>query len=198
MENALERARKIKAILTDVDGILTDGKVNFFLTPDGKIEEFKSFHTQDGVAAMLCRKAGIVLGIITGRRHPTTVHRAEILGYTYMYQGFLTKLGPLNDILKRENLTAEEVAYIGDDITDLPLLKKVGFAATVADALPCVKAAAHFVTKREGGHGAYREIIDFILDAQGKLAPLTEAAANGWHFESKPEMKIVTSEEGLA
>ena len=162
------------------------------------MDEFKSFHTQDGVAALLCRKAGIILGIITGRRHETTVRRAEILGYTYMYQGFLTKLGPLNDILKRENLTAEEVAYIGDDITDLPLLKKVGFAATVADAVPSVKEAAHFVTTREGGHGAYREIIDFILEAQGKLGPLTDAAAGGWNFDHKPEMKIVTSQEGLA
>ena len=198
MENAKQRAQKIKAILTDVDGILTDGKVNFFLTQEGKIDEFKSFHTQDGVAALLCRKAGLILGIITGRRHPTTVRRAEILGYTYMYQGFLTKLGPLNDILKRENLTAEEVAYIGDDITDLPLLKQVGFAATVADAVPSVKAVAHYITQRKGGQGAYREIIDFILDAQGKLTPLTENMAGGWNFESKPEMKIVTSQEGLA
>ena len=198
MQNATERAKKIKAILTDVDGILTDGKVNFFLTPEGKIDEFKSFHTQDGIAAMLCRKAGIILGIITGRRHETTVRRAESLGYKYMYQGFLTKRLALQDILQRENLTAEEVAYIGDDITDLPLLKIVGFGATVADAVPSVKAAAHFITTREGGHGAYREIIDFILQAQGKLAPLTEAAADGWHFTDKPKMQIVTSQEGIS
>ena len=131
MQNTLERAKKIKAILTDVDGILTDGKVNFFLTPDGRVDEFKSFHTQDGIAALLGRKAGLILGIITGRRHATTVRRTEILGYHYMYQGFLSKLGPLHDILKRENLTPEQIAYIGDDITDLPLMKQVGFAATV-------------------------------------------------------------------
>jgi len=197
MQNALERARKIRAILTDVDGILTNGKVNFFLTPEGKIDEFKSFHTQDGIAVMLCRKAGLILGIITGRRHPTTVRRAEALGYKYMYQGFLTKLVPLQDILQRENLTAEEVAYIGDDVTDLPLLKKVGFAASVADAVPCVKEAAHFVSSRAGGHGAYREITDFILNAQGKLAPLIEAADFGWNFE-KPKMEIITSQEGIS
>ncbi len=198
MQNALERAKKIKAILTDVDGILTDGKVNFFLTPDGKMDEFKSFHTQDGIAALLCRKAGIILGIITGRRHPTTVHRTNALGYKYMYQGFLNKLAPLNDILKREHLTADEVAYIGDDITDLPLLKKVGFAATVADAIPCVKEAAHFVATREGGHGAYREITDFILNAQGKLTPLIESADFNWNFEEKQKMEIVTSQEGIS
>ncbi len=198
MQNALERAKKVKAILTDVDGILTDGKVNFFLNKDGKIDEFKSFHTQDGVAAMLCRKSGIILGIITGRRHETTVHRANSLGYTYIYQGFLTKLGPLEDILKRENLTADQVAYIGDDITDLPLLKKVGFAATVANAVPSVKAAAHYVTSRVGGDGAYREIIDFILQAQGKLETLTAAVAGGWNLPEKPTLQIITSQEGIS
>ena len=198
MQNALERAKKVKAILTDVDGILTDGKVNFFINTQGKLDEFKSFHTQDGVAALLCRKSGIILGIITGRRHETTVHRADALGYSYIYQGFLSKLGPLDDILKRENLTADQIAYIGDDITDLPLLKRVGFAATVADAVPQVKAAAHLVTTRVGGHGAYREIIDFILNAQGKLDGLIQDVQNGWQLPRKPTLQIITSQEGLA
>ena len=109
MQNALERAKKVKAILTDVDGILTDGKVNFFLQ-NGRIEEFKSFHTQDGIAAILCRQAGLTLGIITGRRHETTVHRANALGYSYIYQGFLSKLGPLEDILKRNSEAYEKYA----------------------------------------------------------------------------------------
>lgn len=197
MQNALERAKKIKAILTDVDGILTDGKVNFFLQ-NGRIEEFKSFNTQDGIAAILCRQAGITLGIITGRRHETTIHRAESLGYTYIYQGFLSKLGPLEDILKRENLTPDQIAYIGDDITDLPLLKKVGFAATVANAVPQAKEAAHLVTTRVGGDGAYREIIDFILQAQGKLDTLIQNSQNGWKLPAKPQLQIITSQEGLA
>lgn len=197
MQNALDRARNIKAILTDVDGILTDGKVNFFVNAQGKLDEFKSFHTQDGVAALLCRKAGIVLGIITGRRHATTVRRAEILGYRYIYQGFLSKLGPLHDILKREQLTPEQVAYIGDDITDLPLLKQVGFAATVPNALPQVKQAAHFVSTRTGGDGAYREIIDFILHAQGRLDSLIAANQNGWNLAKPPKTEIITSQEGL-
>lgn len=197
MQNALDRAKKVKAILTDVDGILTDGKVNFFLQ-DGRIEEFKSFHTQDGIAALLCRKSGIILGIITGRRHETTVNRASALGYTYIYQGFLSKLGPLEDVLKREHLTADQIAYIGDDITDLPLLKAVGFAATVPGAVPQVKEAAHYVTTRVGGDGAYREIIDFILNAQGKLTPLIQEVQNGWQLPVKPELQIITSQEGLA
>lgn len=198
MQNALERAKKVKAILTDVDGILTDGKVNFFVNNAGKIDEFKSFNSQDGIAAILCRQAGITLGIITGRRHETTVHRAGVLGYTYIYQGFLSKLGPLEDILKRENLTPDQIAYIGDDLPDLPLLQQVGFAATVANAVPAVKAAAHLVTTRTGGDGAYREIIDFILNAQGKLVPLTQAAQTGWQLPAKPRLQIITSQEGLA
>ncbi|MCQ2410769.1 MAG: HAD hydrolase family protein [Elusimicrobiaceae bacterium] len=198
MQNAQERAKKIKVILTDVDGILTDGKVNFFLNSAGKIEEFKSFNTQDGIAAILCRQTGLTLGIITGRRHETTVRRADILGYTYMYQGFLSKLGPLNDVLKRENITADQVAYIGDDLTDLPLLRQVGFAATVANAVPQVKEAAHFVSTRTGGDGAYREIIDFILQAQGKLDKLIAQSQNGWQLPAKPTLQIITSQEGLA
>ena len=198
MQNAQERAQKIKAILTDVDGILTDGKVNFFVAPDGRIEEIKSFHTQDGIAVMLCRSAGIICGIITGRRHPTTVERARNLGFKYMYQGFLTKLGPLEDILEKEGLSPEEVCYIGDDITDMPLLNEVGFAATVPNALDCVKDCAHYITKRVGGDGAFREIIDFILESQGKLAPILEQVkASAWTQGKKPELEIVTSQEGI-
>ena len=198
MDTIQKRASRIKVILTDVDGILTDGKVNFFVTPDGKMDEFKSFHTQDGIAALLCRKAGIILGIVTGRRHETTVRRAEILGYKYMYQGFLSKIVPLQDVLKRENVTQDEVAYIGDDLTDLPLLKQVGFAATVPQAVPQVKQAAHFVSSRHGGDGAYREIIDFIVQSQGKLDTLIKETDAGWSLPDKEPMEIVTSQEGLA
>ena len=199
MEQAIERARKVRAILTDVDGILTDGKVNFFVRDDGKIDEFKSFHTQDGIAVLLCHSAGILCGIITGRRHPTTVTRAKTLGFKYMYQGFLTKIGPLNDVLEREGLTAEQVAYICDDITDIFLLNEVGFAAPVPNALECVKKHAHYITKRVGGDGAYREIVDFILQAQGKLEPILQQVENSaWTSGKRPEMEVITSQEGLA
>ena len=199
MEQAIERARKVRAILTDVDGILTDGKVNFFVFDDGRTAELKSFHMQDGIAVLLCHSAGILCGIITGRRHPTTVTRAKTLGFKYMYQGFLTKIGPLNDVLEREGLTADQVAYIGDDITDIPLLKEVGFAATVPNALECVKKHAHYITKRVGGDGAYREIVDFILQAQGKLEPILQQVENSaWTSGKRPEMEVITSQEGLA
>lgn len=198
MQQALKRAQKIKVILTDVDGILTDGKVNFFVAPDGHIEEFKSFNTQDGIALMLCHSCGIICGIITGRRHPTTVERAKNLGFKYMYQGFLTKLGPLQDVLAKEHISAEEVCYIGDDITDMALFDHVGFAATVPNAVDVVKTKAHYVTKRVGGDGALREIVDFILNAQGKLAPvLTQAQASAWKQAPKPQLEIITSQEGI-
>ena len=198
MQAAQERAKRIKIILTDVDGILTDGKVNFFCTPDGQIEEIKSFHTQDGIAVLLCRSAGILCGIITGRRHPTTVERARALGFKYIYQGFLTKIGPLNDVLEREHVTPEEVCYIGDDITDIPLLAEVGLACTVPGALDVVKDHAHYITKRVGGDGAFREIIDFILESQGKLAPLLEQVeASAWVQGPKPELEIISSQEGM-
>ena len=198
MQNAKQRAQRVKVILTDVDGILTDGKVNFFVTQDGRIEEFKSFNTQDGIALMLCHSAGFICGIITGRRHPTTVERAKNLGFKYMYQGFLTKLGPLQDVLAKEHISADEVCYIGDDITDMALFGHVGFAATVPNALDVVKAKAHYVTKRVGGDGALREIIDFILDAQGKLTPLlAQVEASSWKHGPKPQLEIITSQEGI-
>lgn len=194
------RAAKIKAILTDVDGILTDGKLNFFALPDGRVDEFKSFNALDGVAARMCRLSGIILGIITGRRHPATVHRARVLGFSYIYQGFLTKTGPLEDILKRENLRLEEVAFIGDDLTDLPILFKVGLAVTVPNAVDQVKKAAHYVTTRRGGEGAYREMTDLILEAQGKLEPLVQKMLTStWgNAESPAGLQIITSQEGIS
>ena len=101
MQNITERAKKIKVILNDVDGIWTDGKLHFYVTPEGKIEEIKSFNALDGIAVMLCRLAGLKCGVITGRRHETTVARARNLGMSFFYQGFLTKALALEDILKR-------------------------------------------------------------------------------------------------
>mgnify|MGYP001155849526 FL=1 len=197
-EELLARARKIKIVLNDVDGIWTDGKLNFFLTPDGKVEEMKSFNALDGIAVMLLRSSGIKSGIITGRRHETTVSRARKLRTDYFYQGFLTKTGPLEDVLKRENLSAEEVAFIGDDLTDLPLLERVGLAATVPNAVPAVKEAAHYVTQRKGGDGAYRELVDLLVTAQGKMpAILADIRASRWTRPAAPPLRIVTSQEGI-
>ena len=198
-EELLARARKIKIVLNDVDGIWTDGKLNFFLTPEGKVEEMKSFNALDGIAVMLLRCAGVKSGVITGRRHETTLTRARNLGMDYFYQGFLTKLGPLQDIMKRENVTAEEVAFIGDDLTDLPLLEKVGLAVTVPNAMEEVKKSAHYITQRPGGAGAYRELADLIVTAQGKMpAILADIRASQWTRPEAGEIRIVTSQEGIS
>lgn len=197
-EELLARARKIKIVLNDVDGIWTDGKLNFFLTPDGKVEEIKSFNALDGIAVMLLRSAGVKSGVITGRRHETTLSRARNLGMNYFYQGFLTKLGPLEDVMKREGFSAEEVAFIGDDLTDLPLLEKVGLAVTVPNAVQAVKDAAHYVTQRKGGDGAYRELADLIVTAQGKMQPiLADIRQSRWTRPDAGEIRVVTSQEGI-
>lgn len=194
-----ERAQKIKAVLTDIDGIWTDGKINFFVRDDGKVDEFKCFNALDGIAGMLGYSCGLTLGVITGRRHEVTVHRAQTLGVKYLYQGFLSKLGPLDDILQKEGLKPEEVAYIGDDLTDIPLLEKVGLAATVPNAVDAVKKAAHLVTSRKGGEGAFRELIDTVLDAQGKLEPvLNQIRQEKWDRSHKPRLQVVTSQEGIS
>ena len=197
-EELLARARKIKIILNDVDGIWTDGKLHFFVTPNGEVDEIKSFNAQDGIAIMLCRLAGLKCGVITGRRHETTVSRARNLGMDFFYQGFLTKTLALDDILKRMAITAEEVAYIGDDLTDLPSMEKVGLAITVPNAVQAVQKTAHYVTQRKGGDGAYREAIDLILTAQGKMPELLKQVREGWHLPAKPKLEIITSQEGIA
>lgn len=197
-EELLARARKIKIVLNDVDGIWTDGKLNFFLTPDGSVEEIKSFNALDGIAVMMLRSAGVKSGVITGRRHETTLSRARNLGMNYFYQGFLTKLGPLEDVIKREGFSPDEVAFIGDDLTDLPLLEKVGLAATVPNAVQAVKDAAHYVTQRKGGDGAYRELTDLIITAQGKMErQLADIRQSKWTRPQAGEIRVVTSQEGI-
>lgn len=197
-EELLARARKIKVILNDVDGIWTDGKLHFFVKPDGTIDEIKSFNALDGIAVMLCRLAGLKCGVITGRRHETTISRARNLGMHFFYQGFLTKTLALADILQREHIAAEEIAFIGDDLTDLPLLEQVGLAITVPNAVQVVQDAAHYVTVRKGGDGAYREAIDLILTAQGKMPQLLCQVRQGWNMPSKTALEIITSQEGIA
>ncbi len=198
-EELLARARKIKIVLNDVDGIWTDGKLSFFLTADGRVEEMKTFNALDGIAVMLLRTVGVKSGVITGRRHDTTLTRARNLGMDYFYQGFLTKLGPLQDIMKRENVRAEEVAYIGDDLTDIPLLEQVGLGVTVPNAVEEVKKSAHYITQRAGGAGAYRELADLIVTAQGKMpAILADIRASRWKRPQAAQMRIVTSQEGIS
>ena len=150
---------KIKLLLLDVDGVMTDGRIIY----DNDGGETKAFDVKDGHGLKLVQRAGIQVGIITGRQSAIVARRAAELGIELVYQGVKDKRLPFNEILEKLALTPEEVAYVGDDVVDLPVMRQVGFAATVADAMDDVKPFADLVTKRSGGRGAVREICDFLL-----------------------------------
>jgi len=164
----------IKMVLMDVDGVLTDGKIIF--TSDGT--EIKEFNIQDGMGITLARMAGLKTGIITGRESKMVQRRAEELKYDVISQGSLKKLPRYEEIKKQFGLSNEEVCYIGDDLPDIPILKKVGFSVAVANAREELKSISDFTTTTFGGEGAVREVIDKILKTQGKLEKLIKEIEN--------------------
>ncbi|HBA61264.1 MAG TPA: 3-deoxy-D-manno-octulosonate 8-phosphate phosphatase [Elusimicrobia bacterium] len=186
------RAKKIKLFLMDVDGVLTDGKM-YYLPGKGKeLVEVKAFHSLDGIGLRLLNQFGVATGVITGRESPGTEERAKGLGMSYAYQGFLSKLEPLRRILEDTGLKPENLAYMGDDWTDIPVLKQAGFACAPANALPEVKKVSHFVTAKDGGEGAVREVCDFILKSQGRWGEMMDCVENAhWPPIKKAPMKIV-------
>jgi len=159
-----ELAKRIKLIIMDVDGTLSDGR--FFVLPDG--QQIKSFDVKDGTGVVFAGLANIVTAIITGKSSQAVQRRAEELGIDEYYEGVHNKTIPFNELLEKYELSTEEVAYIGDDIGDAEVMGMVGFSAAVGDAHPLIKRISHFIAKRYGGRGAVREVIDFILDAQEK------------------------------
>jgi len=161
------RAQKIRLILTDIDGVWTDGKLFYVPGPGDEMVEAKAFNTQDGMAFRWAHAAGLRTGLISGRESPGVTHRARMLGVTYIYQNYLEKIPPYEEILKEAGLTDEAVAYIGDDLPDLPLMKRAGLGMAVANARPQVKHCAHYVTAANGGDGAIREVIELVMEAQG-------------------------------
>jgi len=161
---ARARARRVEMILMDVDGTLTDGTLD--VLPDG--EEVKSYNVRDGLGILLAQLAGLRLGIISGKTSKALERRAERLRIFELHQGILDKTKALGEILAKQALPAEAVAYIGDDLGDVEVMKSVGLAAAVADAHPEVRRRAHYVCRAAGGRGAVRELIEFILEAQGK------------------------------
>jgi 3-deoxy-D-manno-octulosonate 8-phosphate phosphatase (KDO 8-P phosphatase) len=160
---------KIKLLLLDVDGVMTDGRIIY----DSDGGETKAFDVKDGHGLKLLQRAGIRVGIITGRQSPIVARRATELGIELVYQGIKDKSVPFNEIMQTLALDPEEIAYIGDDIVDLPVMRKVGFSVTVADAVDDVKPFADMVTKRSGGRGAVREVCDFILKESGRWPTVT-------------------------
>jgi 3-deoxy-D-manno-octulosonate 8-phosphate phosphatase (KDO 8-P phosphatase) len=168
------RAKKIKLLLLDVDGVMTDGKI--FLIPNGtEMVEAKGFHAHDGTGFSLARLAGIKTGLITKRVSETVRLRARDLKIEHVYQGASDKMAIFRQILAAEKLKPEEVAFVGDDIIDLPVMRACGLAFAVADAREDVKDEAHVITDHCGGAGAVRDAVEYILKAQGTLARSVES-----------------------
>ena len=166
--SAAERARRIRLILFDVDGVLTDGKI--WILPNGENNfEAKGFHAQDGVGISLARIGGLRCGIITKRTSDTVALRARALSMEYVYMGQDYKIKAVREIMHRGSFTLDQIAYVGDDVIDLPVMRVCGLAIAVANAREHVKAAAHYVTANNGGQGAGRDAVDFILQAHGIL-----------------------------
>lgn len=160
----IQRASRIRLVVMDVDGVLTDGKISYTSAGD----EIKSFNVKDGLGISLGIKNGLRFGIITARESVMVTRRAEELGIQHLIQKTRTKLPALEKLMAELDLSAEQVAYLGDDLPDLPCMETVGFSACPADAAREVLASAHFVSRFRGGDGAVREILEFILDSQPK------------------------------
>jgi len=161
------RAAKIKLLLMDVDGVMTNGKLYHVPGEAGTVIETKGFDSQDGIALQWMQWKGLKTGVISGRESLGTAERARQLKMNYIYQGHIEKIPILEEIMADAGLRPEEIAYMGDDLTDLVVMRRVGFAIAVANARPEVKRAAHYVTEATGGNGAVREAVEIILDALG-------------------------------
>ncbi|MBK1693480.1 3-deoxy-D-manno-octulosonate 8-phosphate phosphatase [Chromatium weissei] len=165
MHNLHHRAASIRLVIFDVDGVLTDGSL--FLGDDG--QEYKAFNSRDGLGMTLLQSTGVRLAVITGRTSQVVKMRMESLGISEIYQGYQDKLPAYEELKKRLALGDAEIAYVGDDLVDLPIMRRVGLAIAVSDAHPNVLELAHWRTRSSGGRGAAREVCDFILSAQGNL-----------------------------
>jgi 3-deoxy-D-manno-octulosonate 8-phosphate phosphatase (KDO 8-P phosphatase) len=159
----MERAARVKVMIFDVDGVLTDGSLTY--GPDGEVT--KTFYVLDGLGIQLLNRTGVQTAIISARTSPIVIRRAADLGITHVFQGQHDKRLAFAELLNKTGVTAEACGYIGDDVIDLPLFTRVGFAVTVPSGHPEVQHRAHYVTKNPGGRGAVREVCDMVMRAQG-------------------------------
>jgi 3-deoxy-D-manno-octulosonate 8-phosphate phosphatase (KDO 8-P phosphatase) len=165
MQEFFARAKRVRLLIFDVDGVLTDGKL--YLGDDG--QEYKAFHSQDGHGMKMLQRSGVELAIITGRTSRVVVRRAENLGIGHLYQGVENKVEAYHHLLQQLQLAPEDSAYMGDDVVDLPVMRRCGLALCVPHAPPLVKEHAHYVTRLPAGHGAAREACEMIMRAQETL-----------------------------
>ncbi|MEI6706718.1 MAG: 3-deoxy-manno-octulosonate-8-phosphatase KdsC [Methylococcales bacterium] len=165
MEQIIEKAKKLKLLILDVDGVLTDGKLFF----DNEGNEYKAFHARDGHGIKLLRQSGVEVAVISGRKSNSVALRMKQLGIEYIYQGHENKISAFHEIIEKIGITPEQAAHVGDDLLDLPLMVRVGLAIAVQDANFAVKQHADWCTTLSGGCGAVREICDLIMQAQGSF-----------------------------
>jgi 3-deoxy-D-manno-octulosonate 8-phosphate phosphatase (KDO 8-P phosphatase) len=171
-----KRAAKIKLLLMDVDGTMTDGGVTLLSQPDGTALEIKTFDAHDGQGLTLAQTAGLKTGCITGRESPSLVRRAHEMRMDYVYMKVPVKLPAYEEILRKAGLPDAAVAFVGDDLPDIPLMQRVGLAVAVSDAVADVKKVAHYTTRALAGHGAVREAVELILKSKGVWEEMIEKA----------------------
>jgi 3-deoxy-D-manno-octulosonate 8-phosphate phosphatase (KDO 8-P phosphatase) len=171
-----KRAKSIELILMDVDGTMTDGSVTLLSQPDGTALEIKTFDAHDGQGLTLARTAGLRTGCITGRESAALLRRAHEMKMEFIYMKQPVKMPAYEDILRKAGVSESAVAYIGDDLPDIPLMRRVGLAVAVGDAMPEVKAVAHYTSKALAGHGAVREAIELVLKSKGIWKELIDKA----------------------
>jgi 3-deoxy-D-manno-octulosonate 8-phosphate phosphatase (KDO 8-P phosphatase) len=165
-----ERAKKIKLLISDIDGVMTEGGIIY----DDQEVEYKKFNVKDGLIVFHLRRNGIMVGAITGRESRVVQNRCEELKFDFHYHGVKNKGKKFDEVLETLELSADEVAYIGDDLIDLPILSRVGLAIVPSDAMVYVKPIAHYISRFEGGKGVFREVGDLLLHANDSLVPIIE------------------------
>ncbi len=170
MREIIEKAKKLKLLILDVDGVLTDGRLFF----DDQGKEYKCFHARDGHGIKLLRQTGVEVAVISGRQSNSVALRMKSLGVEAVYQGHENKIAAFNEIVKKMSIEPEQIAHVGDDLLDLPIMTRVGLSIAVNDANHFVKENADWCTQTQGGLGAVREVCDFIMQAQGTFDGVLE------------------------
>ena len=165
MQDILEKAKNIELVIFDIDGVMTDGGLFF----DNNGGEYKAFNSLDGHGLRMLLECGVQAAVITGRKSELVKHRMNDLGITLLYQGYRDKTPAFEALLKEVNIKKEQIAYVGDDVIDLPIMSQLNFAIAVQNAHPFVKQHSHWITERSGGHGAVRDVCELILEAKGLL-----------------------------
>ncbi len=166
MRDILDKAAQIRLVIFDVDGVLTDG--GLFLGDDG--QEYKAFYSRDGLGIKMLQESGVEIAIITGRTSQVVQHRMTSLAINHVFQGRIDKVPAFEELRQKLQLSAEQIAYVGDDVVDIPVMKRVGLAIAVADAHPLLQHHAHWHTPSDGGRGAARDVCELIMQAQGTWA----------------------------